>query len=460
MLAETKDKFEKFCDGGHCDSEAQGSVSNTNCSSGFEWNEQIRMCEDVDECASRITKEPCPPKQMCVNRLGRYDCLALGNEFTCDLGYKKESNECLDIDECSQGVENKTACLENQICANQIGSYRCIDQTPNLTILTAIQIETTKPNATSFPSAQESTDIPSDYLIPTTVAPEKIESLGVKNGVDNVNQKANDQPRMPNVNPVAGDRLNVNKKSAPNETESDNVESWRDWKNFKNLFEKNQVVVCKTTSCGQDQLCSVLKDQIHCEPRCKQGETFDIVEDVCKSIHPCSQFDTCPPDHECKPLPRNKFTCLASCPNGFVRSDSNASHPKECVDMDECAGNHVCNSLRSQCFNTVGSYRCDCFKGFEHSNANDNLTCTDIDECLTSPCETGMCHNKLGGFECRCPSGYRKNKEMNRLRCGRVDNCKKNSCSAGHQCTSMRTSFRCTDIECPVYYQRYKNESR
>lgn len=55
-----------------------------------------------------------------------------------------------------------------------------------------------------------------------------------------------------------------------------------------------------------------------------------------------------------------KALCLRSgsacwCPAGFVRSD------QTCEDIDECESNHGCTH---KCLNTIGAYRCDCYKPF------------------------------------------------------------------------------------------------
>ena len=72
------------------------------------------------------------------------------------------------------------------------------------------------------------------------------------------------------------------------------------------------------------------------------------------------------------------------------------------TDIDECTtGNNYCEH---NCYNTEGSYICDCQAGFELSN---NLTCSDIDECLNDNggCDQ-ICVNQVGSHYCQCNASY------------------------------------------------------
>ena len=88
-----------------------------------------------------------------------------------------------------------------------------------------------------------------------------------------------------------------------------------------------------------------------------------------------------------------------TCYEGF---SGNGTH---CTDIDECAENsHMCNVKNSNCSNTEGSYTCDCFTGYETTR---NITCGDIDECLSlDSCPiNSTCANTDGSFNCSCVEG-------------------------------------------------------
>lgn len=101
------------------------------------------------------------------------------------------------------------------------------------------------------------------------------------------------------------------------------------------------------------------------------------------------------------------------------------------LDINECE--RASNCQRGRCINTMGSYRCECQKGymlvsgrrcqgkkkiqfywFTHSSSfGPSFTLTpspsDIDECAVdrSLCQPhGVCENRQGGYVCICNDGY------------------------------------------------------
>ncbi|UYV63505.1 FBN1 [Cordylochernes scorpioides] len=113
----------------------------------------------------------------------------------------------------------------------------------------------------------------------------------------------------------------------------------------------------------------------------------------------------------------------------------------EVDDVDECQG-MVCQN--GYCINTVGSFRCDCYRGYVYNPSL--LTCDDANECDQSPPPCGrsaQCINNPGSYECRCPDGY---KLAHSLRdCLDLDECtdRPGLCQNG-VCTNFEGSFRCT----------------
>lgn len=102
----------------------------------------------------------------------------------------------------------------------------------------------------------------------------------------------------------------------------------------------------------------------------------------------------------------------------------------ECKDIDECiAEMNPCTGIQQQspnnqttsneiisgaltpvCVNTIGSFLCECPKGYEHHPMSQN--CTDIDECAQSQLnlcneDSGeQCINTVGSYYCQCAPGY------------------------------------------------------
>ena len=62
-----------------------------------------------------------------------------------------------------------------------------------------------------------------------------------------------------------------------------------------------------------------------------------------------------------------------------------------------------CDPIGGLCTDTVGSFTCACDAGF----SGDGLNCTNIDECLLSPCHAdAVCDDLVGSFTCSCKPGY------------------------------------------------------
>ena len=72
------------------------------------------------------------------------------------------------------------------------------------------------------------------------------------------------------------------------------------------------------------------------------------------------------------------------------------------LDINECTNDtHLCEH---NCYNTNGSYVCDCQPGYQLSNG---LTCSDINECDSNNggCDQ-KCINQVGSYYCQCNTGY------------------------------------------------------
>ncbi|XP_059410943.1 adhesion G protein-coupled receptor E5-like isoform X2 [Carassius carassius] len=113
------------------------------------------------------------------------------------------------------------------------------------------------------------------------------------------------------------------------------------------------------------------------------------------------------------------FSESRNCYIGFERRNSS------CVDIDECVTDPGLCGAYSKCFNTHGSYYCNCNEGFRSTTANFTATsegcrdineciektreCIDKDECKDVPdvCGTNTnCSNHQGSYSCKCHEGY------------------------------------------------------
>ena len=76
---------------------------------------------------------------------------------------------------------------------------------------------------------------------------------------------------------------------------------------------------------------------------------------------------------------------------------------QECIDIDECKEFQFCHA-DNHCTNTVGSYSCGCWHGYE----NDGIGCTDIDECSDKNIcpSNSVCQNSIGNYSCQCNDGF------------------------------------------------------
>ncbi|XP_078487181.1 uncharacterized protein LOC100185781 [Ciona intestinalis] len=91
------------------------------------------------------------------------------------------------------------------------------------------------------------------------------------------------------------------------------------------------------------------------------------------------------------------YTC--TCNGGYTL---NTVSDPTCNDVDECtAGTDGCDSSLATCTNTIGGHTCACIAGYTGAGTTGN--CADINECLTSPCDTNAnCANNAGSFTCTC----------------------------------------------------------
>lgn len=178
--------------------------------------------------------------------------------------------------------------------------------------------------------------------------------------------------------------------------------------------------------------------QVRHTVRCSAGFTADE-QNICRDIDECATgTNSCGPEQTCYNT-RGSFTC--QCPTGYYRNGDS------CVDRNECALSHYC---MHGCVNTQGSYYCECNPGYKL--ANNNYSCIDVNECDgESPCQH-LCYNLIGSFLCQCDHGFELSAD--KVSCEDIDECSLSSYMCQYQCVNNPGSYSC---ECPPGYQLQGN---
>ncbi|XP_065810057.1 adhesion G protein-coupled receptor E5 [Labrus bergylta] len=154
-------------------------------------------------------------------------------------------------------------------------------------------------------------------------------------------------------------------------------------------------------------------------------------------------------------------TCVSDCQLGFIYED------RQCVDENECSENTDQCGKHTKCFNTLGSFYCQCLEGYKNTKGAANFTglsgqCQDINECLdTNKCGPGAyCRNTIGGYNCTCRPGYSRY-SSSAGSCVDINECNETErrgeiiCGAEGTCKNTEGSFWC---KCPKGFTNYNNE--
>ncbi|XP_031145049.1 adhesion G protein-coupled receptor E5 [Sander lucioperca] len=151
--------------------------------------------------------------------------------------------------------------------------------------------------------------------------------------------------------------------------------------------------------------------------------------------------------------------CFSECGEGFSANGSS------CVDVNECEEDIRHCGEETKCFNTYGSFYCQCSKGFRNVNGKVNFTdgqCKDINECTDTDGFCGPaanCSNLIGSYKCTCHFGYTNN--SSKEKCKDIDECneaeinKEDLCGVKGTCENSAGSYHC---KCSEGYTNYGNK--
>ncbi|GMR31928.1 hypothetical protein PMAYCL1PPCAC_02123, partial [Pristionchus mayeri] len=153
-------------------------------------------------------------------------------------------------------------------------------------------------------------------------------------------------------------------------------------------------------------------------------------------------FSECPVTYLCQNTP-GSYKCI--CPSGYRVNDTD----RRCDDIDECSdGTHKCDLPSERCINLAGSHRCEC-NGPAYVGSG--RECVDNNECETkqySCPEYALCRNTVGSYECNCDKGFRavEGKGGRLAKCEDIDECadtEKKVCPGASKCINKLGTYEC-----------------
>ncbi|XP_058393999.1 fibrillin-3 [Diceros bicornis minor] len=459
-----------LCENGQCLNVPGGY--RCECEMGFNPTEDLRACQDVDEC---VLGNLCVFGS-CENLPGMFRCV-------CDEGYELDrgGSNCSDVNECADPVN----CI-NGLCVNTPGSYRCncpqdFELNPSRVgcvdtrvgncfldtqdrgdggISCGAEIGVGVSRASCCCSLGRAWGNPcelcpmantTEYRTlcpggegfrpnPITVILEDIDEChelpGLCQGGDCVNTFGSFQ-----CDCAPGYHLNEDTRICEDIDEcSAHSGICGPGTCYNTLGNYTCVCPAEYLQVNGGNNCMDMRKSVcfrHYNGTCRNELAFNVTRKMCCCSYNIGRAWNGP--CEACPTPASldyQILCGNQVP-GFV-IDIHTGKP---LDIDEC-GEIPAICAHGICINQIGSFRCECPTGFSYNSVL--LICEDMDECASveSPCQQNAdCVNIPGSFRCKCARGYKLSQGgacVGRNECREIPNV----CSHG-DCVDTEGSYRC-----------------
>lgn len=150
---------------------------------------------------------------------------------------------------------------------------------------------------------------------------------------------------------------------------------------------------CAVSNICRNGTCTNVEGGFECD--CTDGFAPGPMQ-ICEDVDECQEMG-----HQCAFRCHNvpgSFRCI--CPYGYTL----AADGRHCQDVDECST--PANNCKFACKNLIGSFMCICPEGYTQVGMTDD--CRDVNECAANGnlCKNGHCVNTKGSYKCECYEGF------------------------------------------------------